>query len=145
VDYRETNEGGRITASVISLPERHNQTKSLISPFGRLEVFGSMLKEGEQAFELADKQQTLRDMRVYTNRTKTTGLDYLADIEHAIEAARYIIYITSTLGPKLVVSPTCDCGLLKPSGRFDLESSLEPMTPDRLKFTPKITDGHLKK
>jgi hypothetical protein len=141
VDYRETNEGGRITASV-SLPIEEHQARSLISPFGRSEIFQSMFKEGEQASELADKQQTLRDMIAHSKQTKTTGLGYLTDADHAIEASRYIIYITSTLGPNLIVSPTCDCGLLKPSGRFDLKSSLEPMTPARLKFTTKITDGH---
>jgi hypothetical protein len=62
----------------------------------------------------------------------------LTDYDHAKEVARYVIYLTSTLGPKLGVSPTCDCGLLERSGTLTLENNLEPLTPEQLKFTTHL-------
>jgi len=146
VDYREVNDEGQVGIASFSPRGLLDQATSAIMTFGRWEIFQLMSKEGERAFELADKQQQLRDMRAHIKQTKTAGLDYLTDADHAIEASRYIIYITSTLGPNMVVSPTCDCGVLKPSGTFDLKSSLEPMTPDKLKFTTNpIAVGDSKK
>jgi hypothetical protein len=118
--------GGRIWLQ--SLPK----TDSRLLIFGRPEIFYAMHTKDEEAFKLAHKETILTDII----NSKDSLLSRLASAEQAKEVLRYIVNITATLGPDLVVSPTCDCGILKDSGDFAITNDLEPLQPSMLKFIP---------
>jgi len=133
VDYREAAGKGQIEAFVTPAMGVNVAPRSLIMTFGRADVFNRMYNKDDPAFTFAKKERVLRDLATY--KGNSAGLGYLTDNVHAVEALRYIIYITSNLGPNLVVSPTSDCGVFKTNGSFDLKMDLPPMTPAHLKFT----------